>query len=185
MKSLSTIFVFLIVGIIVLNTTKFSIELRFKNPSSNYFFVMMLCILLPLSILLWGILAKTKNRKIAGIILSVLISFPSGVTYFFASRDYDNILFTGTDSSFEKLDEVTVGESWYRLYRTNGDATTSYGLVLRKENKLFLGIETVKNIYSKYKASEGKLKVLNKNELLLRIKPYSKNDKFEIVRIKI
>ncbi|PHS20497.1 MAG: hypothetical protein COA86_00685 [Kangiella sp.] len=185
MKSLSTILVFLIVATIVLNTTKLSIELQFENPSSNYLFVMMLCILLPLSILLWGILAKTKNRKIAGIILSVLIAFPSGIIYFFVSSNYENVLSTGIDSSFEKIDEVTVGDSWYKLYRTNGGATTAYGLVLRKENKLFLGIKTVENIYSKYKAYESTLKVLSQNELLMIIKPYSKRDKFERVRIKI
>ena len=107
------------------------------------------------------------------------------IVFFFASESFSDISVEGVDTSFDKISEVESNGSTYRLYRTNGGATTSFGLVLRKEAKLTSNIKTVKVIFSKYQAREGTLMLINKNSLELRIEPYNENDKLEVITLTI
>jgi hypothetical protein len=92
--------------------------------------------------------------------------------FVFASSDYATIKKQGVDYSFEKIDSLRVNDKNYVLYRTNGGATTAYGLVLRSEKEFISGINVVRAIYNKYKASESSLTLLGGKQTEMEIQPH-------------
>ena len=185
MKFLSIIITSLIVIISVLNIFDLPIEFRFEDPAYNYLFVMSLCVALPLSIFFTAFTLNKRANTILAVAASILLSGPSFVVYFFASSDYESIREHGIDESFEKINEVMVENSRYRLYRTNGGATTSFGLVLRRETELINGLNMVRIMFSKYDASEGVLRILDEHRMELKIEPDSKGGNIEIITLAI
>jgi hypothetical protein len=69
------------------------------------------------------------------------------------------------DTSFQRLRDLPVGRYHAVLYRTNGGATTAYGIIVRQELPLFLGLRLVRNIYHTYRISDVELKVLGPNTI--------------------
>ena len=185
MKFLSIIITSLIVIISVLNIFDLPIEFRFEDPAYNYLFVMSLCVALPLSIFFTAFTLNKRANTILAVAASILLSGPSFVVYFFASSDYESIRTHGIDQSFEKINEVMVDDARYRLYRTNGGATTSFGLVLRRETALIKGVNMVRIMFSKYDASEGVLRILDEHRMELTIAPDMQGGKFEIIQLAI
>lgn len=185
MKYISIFITSLIVIISVLNIFDLPIEFRFEDPAYNYFFVMSLCVALPLSIFLTAFTLNKRANTILAVAASILLSGPSFVVYFFASSDYESIREHGIDQSFEKINEVMVNDARYRLYRTNGGATTSFGLVLRRETALIKGVNMVRIMFSKYDASEGVLRILDEHRMELTIAPDMQGGKFEIIQLAI
>jgi len=122
-----------------LNMLDTPVEIRFSSTQYNYLFVMVLCVLLPLSIFLTSFTLNKRSNKYAGIGLSVFLVFPCSLVYYFSSDSFEDIDRNGVDISFEKINEIKAGGSSYCLYRTNGGATTSFGLVLRKETSVVGG----------------------------------------------
>ena len=51
------------------------------------------------------------------------------------------------DNSFEEVARVS---EYLAVYRTNGGATTAYGIVVRQEQPVFPGILLVRNVFSRY-----------------------------------
>jgi hypothetical protein len=51
------------------------------------------------------------------------------------------------DRSFEKVGQV---DEQLAVYRTDGGATTDYGIVVRQEQLVLLGVLLVKNIFNQY-----------------------------------
>ena len=168
-----------------LNMIDFPVELRFEETKYNYLFVSTLCLLLPISVFLTALTFKNRKYTYFCIALSFSLAVPSALVYFFANSDYKSISQEGIDHSFQQINEIQTNGSTYRLYRTNGGATTSFGLVLRKETNFIKGINTVKVIFSKYKASDSTLLLLNGNTIQMQIEPYSKDDKLEAVTLTI
>ena len=185
MKSISIFITSLIVIVSILNIFDLPIEFRFEDPAYNYFFVMSLCVALPLSIFLTAFTLNKRANTILAVAASILLSGPSFVVYFFASSDYESIREHGIDQSFEKINEVMVNDARYRLYRTNGGATTSFGLVLRRETELIKGVNMVRIMFSKYDASEGVLRILDEHRMELTIAPDMQGGKFEIIQLAI
>ncbi|NRB41483.1 MAG: hypothetical protein HRU20_23930 [Pseudomonadales bacterium] len=185
MKIGSIIFSLIIIGVSILNMFDLPVEIRFEETRYNYLFVMGLCFFLPFSMIMTSLSLKETKNKVLVFSTAFALSFPCSIVYFFANSEYRSIREKGTDFSFEKIREVTVSGVDFRLYRTNGGATTSYGLVLRKEVSILSGLKTVESIFSKYKASESSLIVTEDNKIQLNIEPYSKGDKVEIVTLNI
>jgi hypothetical protein len=92
---------------------------------------MVLAIILPFSALLWSLFRDSKSSKVAGIIFSVCLAAPCYIVFIFANSDYSDIKNEGIDYSLEEINRLQVNNNNYVLYRTNGGATTSFGLVLR------------------------------------------------------
>ncbi len=174
----------IVIIITSLNMMDLPIELRFDNTKYNYLSVSILSVALPLSIFFSALTFKGPKR-ILGVATSFTLSFPCALVLFFASDDFKSISKEGVDHSFEKIRELEAKGSKYRLYRTNGGATTSFGLVLRKETPLITGINTVNVLFSKYKAEDSSLTLTNDNTIELRIEPYGKSDKLEVVTLSI
>ncbi|MGX9463620.1 hypothetical protein ACWXWU_20785 [Shewanella sp. A14] len=185
MKQASNIILIVISLITCLNMIDFPWELRFVNAKYNYLFVMVLAVSLPISALFWSTLRDSKSAKTIGVIISVCLAIPSYLTFTFAKLDYRDIKTNGVDYSFEEINRLEVGNKNYVLYRTNGGATTSFGLVLRMEKEIALGINAVNVIYSKYKASESSLELTNDSQIKMQIQPYDKHGKVEVVVLSI
>jgi len=171
-----------IITIIMLNTISLPIKLRFQDTSLNYLAVMILSILLPLSILIRVFFAKDKATLIT---ILIGISFPSFIVFYFAKLEYHDIKKNNIDVNFQLIQEISKNQQYYRLYLTDGGATTAHGLVLRKEINLPLGLKLVFPIFDKYKAKDATLKFISSDRLKIEIQPYSKGDKVYIKEIKI
>lgn len=175
----------LVVVIAALNMADLPKELRFEETKYNYLFVMVLCILLPLSLILTSLNLKERANRYGCLAVSLLLILPASFLYMVVSTDYDKLSRGAVDGRFEKIDEIEVGESKYRLYRTNGGATTAFGLVLRKESAISEHINVVEVIFSKYQAAESTLRLIDKNSIELQIEPYSKDEHVQVVELKI
>jgi hypothetical protein len=125
------------------------------------------------------------NRNYLGaFVLSGLLGLGCFVVGGFAYQDANKIAQSKIDYSFEKLNEIKHKNGYYRLYRTNGGATTSFGLVLRAESEEFLGIKLVDRVFSKYKASEATMNIVGEN-IELQIQPYSNEEVVQSVLVKM
>ena len=175
----------LVVVIAALNMADLPKELRFEEIKYNYLFVMVLCILLPLSLILTSLNLKERANRYGCLAVSLLLTLPASFLYMVVSIDYDRLSRGGVDGRFERIDEIEVGESKYRLYRTNGGATTAFGLVLRKESAISEHINLVEVIFSKYQAAESTLRLIDENSIELQIEPYSKDEHVQVVELKI
>jgi hypothetical protein len=56
---------------------------------------------------------------------------------------------SGIDASFEKISQIQNGRLAFRLYRTNCGAICSFGLALRREIDLPLGLKLVTTLWGK------------------------------------
>ena len=182
-KLVDTAFYF-VFGFTAFNWAGWPIELRFTESHLNYYFITLLCILLPIS-LFFKILTIGDNRNYLGaFVLSGLLGLGCFVVGGFAYQDANKIAQSKIDYSFEKLNEIKHKNGYYRLYRTNGGATTSFGLVLRVESEEFLGIKLVDRVFSKYKASEATMNIVGEN-IELQIQPYSNEEVVQSVLVKM
>lgn len=181
MKQVSNIILVIIILITSLNMIDFPWEFRFVDVKNNYLFVMVLAVLLPLSAFLWSLFRYSKSRKVVGIVFSVCLAAPCYIVFIFAYSDYDDIKRKGIDYSFEEINRLQTNGNNYVLYRTNGGATTSFGLVLRLEKETGFGLKVVKVIYSKYKASKSTLELTSDNRIKMQIQPYDKHDKADVI----
>ena len=185
MKKFSSILLVLISLITTLNMIDFPWEIRFVDPSSNYLFVMVLAVLIPISTFLWSAFREGTFNKVFSFIVSFCLLLPCYLVFTVAGLDYADIRKEGVDSSFEEINKIQVNENNYILYRTNGGATTSFGLVLRVEKEVTANLKVVNVIYSKYKASDSTLKLVDNEKIEMRIQPYSKGGKVEVVTLSL
>jgi len=72
----------------------------------------------------------------------------------------------------ETLQTVPVGSSQIRIYRTNGGATTSFGIIVQQERSLLLGLKRVKELHSVSPAGMVNIKVVDSRHVRLSYPPY-------------
>lgn len=85
--------------------------------------------------------------KISGILCSILIAIPAFILGMFAFMGAQDALENGEDASLEYLKQAKSELGTYRLYRTNCGATCDYGLDLRREIDLPIGIKLVDSVW--------------------------------------
>ncbi len=177
MKKISTILL-IISSLFVIYDIFSPLHIIFINIKLNYIFMFIVFLMFLSGIIIKILLIKNIYFKILLSILYFLILFSFQLVIIFAFFPYFDIK-NNSDGSFEKIKEINKNNIYYRLYRTDGGATTSFGLVLRKENDLKIGLKIVKTIFSQYKARHANLEVSNNNQLKLVIQPcmHKENDK--------
>jgi uncharacterized SAM-binding protein YcdF (DUF218 family) len=74
---------------------------------------------------------------------------------FFASMHLASVVESGEDTSFQLLERAPYNGSHVAIYRTNGGATTSFGISVRHERKLLPGLLLVRQLGGFYPASEA------------------------------
>ena len=178
----STLFITIISVLIILTIIKFPTEIRFQNPYYNYLFVMSLFILLPISIF---IKIYSSQNKLMWVLISLPILFFSSIIILFITSDLSDINTYSIDPSFELTKQVEYNNTLYKLYRTNGGATTDYGLILMKENNLPLGLKLTKILWEQYHENNATLELIQPNKLKLEIQPYSTHKKVNSIEFKL
>ena len=78
------------------------------------------------------------------------------------------------DLSFEKIRQYVINDETYAIYRTNGGVLTSFGIVVRREEKVLLGLVQVKRICDCYPADDVQLLKRNAASLDCIFPPYGK-----------
>jgi hypothetical protein len=138
---------------------------RFEDERLNYAAFITLVLATPFS-LLW-IAFKYFNGLFKGLLfaVSVFLALPAGFISLLVLPDLLS-LNRGVDESFKKIDELETEGDFYRLYRTNGGATTTYGLVVRQEHPLYFGLKLKRNVVS-FDAYEGKLSQVSPTKIRL------------------
>jgi len=89
-----------------------------------------------------------------------------------ASMGLREVIVHGTDPGFEYLHSTQLSRSRVAAYRTNGGATTSFGIVVRHEKPILPGVYRVEEIFHSYPAFEADVTVVGENEVKISVPPY-------------
>ena len=122
--------------------------IRFESPELNGLFGFALAFLLPwLAVMAIFRVGRRWTTIIAiiAILPTVLYSGVVGFAFMWTGFGLD-----GRDNTFERFSDSRWQRSHIRLYRTDGGATTDFGVVVRQERTLFPGVEIVRPIDSFY-----------------------------------
>jgi hypothetical protein len=153
---------------------------RFELPALNYATVLVLTLAIPASLLWLAFTGLTGIWRWLVTALAVLVALP--VLFFsliIATYIFD-IVRSGVDSSFEPIAELGSPPISYNLYRTNGGATTSFGIVLRKEWALLPGFKVVTNVHSFYPAYDAAFERINTHRVRVHVQPYGPSGRDEL-----
>lgn len=170
----------LLIATIVLWLLPILFGVRFLNPFYNLCYAMFIAFISPFILLFKSLVLERRWKKIIGALISLIVALPCALFLFFESYTAFDIHDSGKDPGFELIQEVSKDKYNYRLYRTNGGATTSFGLDLRKERNVGMGIKTTHSIHGKYPASDGKMEIRDEKILILTIEPYLKGKPEEV-----
>jgi len=83
-----------------------------------------------------------------------VFSVLSLIIWSFFAFIYTGAIIHNTDYSFEKIKDIKIKNNHYAVYRTNGGAMTSFGIVVRKEFYILPFLKYSSVVYEKYPASE-------------------------------
>ncbi len=149
--------------------------LRFSNPKANYFFSIIF-LTIPLLLLINGFFFKKYRLKVLN---GLVLIFPSLIMLNFillnlislVSIKEDNI-----DPSFDCVNTISLEKSIINVYRTDGGATTSIGIVVRQEMELLFGLKLVKNVFNEYPKYDVEVKQVDLNKIVVDGKPFLLNN---------
>lgn len=141
------------------------IGIRFTSPRLNYL-AFGAILLIPIICFISTRLNRNEKNKIVRIVAALsILTIPSFLIWLFlVSIWVPDIMWRDIDYSFELIRTEKVGANYIRVYRTNGGATTDFGVVVRKETKLLPGLYFIKPIGSKYHA--GNADIINENGVI-------------------
>lgn len=91
------------------------------------------------------------------------------------------IIADGADASFERLEVVPLAAGHLAIYRTNGGATTSFGVSVRHECRLVPGLLRVRNVWSKNPAYTVRAQTLSSDLVLFSSPSYGERRPNQIV----
>jgi hypothetical protein len=134
--------------------TDWPIAVRFQIDTLNYYFVALLLVSVPV-VLFWISLGLRSWRRIAGASIAVLLIAVCLIPAYWAFTSAPQFGEPGT----QILDVAELDGFVYKLYQTDCGAPCDFGLLLREEHNLPLGLKTVGNIWVKNHEESGSLKV--------------------------
>jgi hypothetical protein len=156
---------------------------RFESPSLNYGTVIVLAVAIPCLLFWLGIsLRSIAWRWIVGL-LAFVLSLPITLFTIFALMELRQITEDGIDDGFLQISQLQGAHSALVLYRTNGGATTSFGIVLRRERLLIPGLKLVTVLHASYPAYDATLELLPSGSTRLTVAPYRSGGTGEVHEI--
>ena len=126
-----------------------------------------------LALLMWR--HRGASRTVGAIFVG-LLALPS---LFLASC----ILLFGDQEGMERLRDGQTGGYHFVVYRTNGGATTSFGICVRQELLLPLGLHFVREVYRHNRSNDATVKVLAPDAIKI-ISSSNEEPKAEIIRLR-
>jgi hypothetical protein len=155
---------------------------RFSYLPLNYLFAIALALMLPITLMIFTFSIRWTWLRWIARAAAVLIFLPMAMFALLALFQLIAGVTGSTDTSFEKIAELNGNHGTYRLYRTNGGAMTSFGLVLRRERAILPGLKLVTVLRSYYPASDATLESISSARGRLTVAPYTERmqgDTFE------
>ncbi|WP_341503140.1 hypothetical protein [Gallaecimonas sp. GXIMD4217] len=144
-----------------------------QNPVADIWLTLACWILSALALLRLVMVIPYKDvRGVAFVFLAVIL-IPWIIVIPFVAMAAIQSLSLGYYPVEMPLDAISDGTSRYRLYQTNYGATTDFGLSLREETLLPLGLMRSKKLYYRDHSRTGSLK-FGGERLQLTIDPYGK-----------
>jgi hypothetical protein len=119
--------------------------IRFSAPLVNFVVGSALAFLLPwgAACMIWEA-GRRRNRVLAACIVVLLI--PYSLVVLLGSATTAMAFKGGHDMSFDRIAELAWDGTSVRLYRTDGGATTDYGVVARQERRILPGLMLVRTL---------------------------------------
>ena len=132
-----------------------------------------MCLALTIPAVLLGVslLFPTLKGKIIGITLAF---FPSVLMCFVGlllAEIVVDVIRTGKDPTFIQLQTVSAGETRVIAYRTDGGATTDFGLAVRQEMTIIPGVLLVRRLLEEYHARDASLEVEGPDRIKVIVGP--------------
>lgn len=153
---------------------------RFEAAWLNYASFILLALAAPALLLRLAIGYLKGVWRWLTISIAAVILLPVSLIVLYAASDMSEIYGSGVDLSFEKIKEIKSGGHYYRLYRTNGGATTSYGLALRKEFLILPGVKLISLLQGFYPAYEARFEQVEPSKMRLIVSPYKPEGKEKV-----
>ena len=144
---------------------------RFENTALNYFTFILIGLAFPLSIALIAVIYTEGFGGWVLIAFAACASLPIGLAVLYTLFSIATLQ-DGIDVSYKKINELRITSDYYRVYLTNGGATTGFGLVVRREIPIATGLKFVKHIKG-LDGSEGRLEQLSHSRIRLTYMRYT------------
>jgi hypothetical protein len=154
--------------------------LRFTAPLANALIFSALQ-LIPFILLVFALAAGPWWARILWCILFVPLAAFAGIVGACGALQSTAIVADGVDASFERLDVVPLPTGHLAIYRTNGGATTSFGISVRQECRLLPGLLRVRHIWGAYPAYEVRTQILAPDRIQFSSPAYGDRRPGEIV----
>lgn len=135
--------------------------LRFRCQILNHIFVLFL-LFIPWVLFINGFFLKHLISKIINTIVFII---PSILSIPIAFIIIIGLVTFSWKYAFVQIHDYNFKSYSISVYRTDGGATTSYGVVVRQEKEVIFGLLLVKNLYSKYHRDDIPIKILNNHEI--------------------
>ena len=185
-RSVIPLFTLGVVVTIIVALVELPAVARFEYAPANYAVVTALALAVP-CLLIWlslTLLAKRNWWRWVLCAAAFLVSIPFVLFALFASMELASVAAKSVDLSFEPVGELQSEHAAYRVYRTNGGPTTSFGIVLRREHSLAPGLKLVTVVRNFYPASDATLERLPSGLFRLTVAPYGQGDKGQVFEFK-
>lgn len=144
----------LVWGFVWLNLSSLPMQLRLNSVAGNYAVCALLTMSLPLSLAWLALRLPWRTARGLGVLAALLLALPcllfACLVAFSGSLVQSNV-----DPAMEFIHEASTGAKHYRLYRTNCGATCAFGLLLREEIDLPIGMRLVTPRWSADRMENG------------------------------
>ncbi len=164
-NSISWVLLALLLAMFAQGALKLPYQLRFESPGLNYWIFAVAAISFPMLAFSVGASLSTKWARWLTYLCALILAIPCLTM---ASCAAIEAPLEGRDLSYELISEAKDGNIAYRLYRTNCGATCEFGLDLREERQVFLGLNLVSPIWSRPRGHEGQV-VITESQILVSI----------------
>lgn len=157
----------ILLGVLFLMVTiRFNHVIVFENPIVNLRLILAIYFIFIL-LLINSFLLKQIWAKVISAVSFGFFCLLGSVVVLFTLSEIDNIKRNGgKDLGFQCINEINFDNTKIKAYRTNGGATTDFGIVVREEKNLFFGILFTNTIFEKYHMDSVILKVDNKTLII-------------------
>lgn len=154
------IFYLVLVLIYILGLLNFFFpKLRFQYPLANQIFMLFL-LFIPWILVVNGFLFKRLLLKILNLIFLII---PCLIALPFAFFIIVGIVTSSYQNAFMPIHHLNLKSFSVTAYRTNGGATTAYGIVVQQEKKILPGVLLVKKLYKEYPGEDILIKRISDN----------------------
>jgi hypothetical protein len=157
-------FLYALFTTLVLFTLRYNNVIVAESPIVNE----LLYILFWVAILFLFIESLSLKNLFARILLSILFGIVALIGFvfvFFSAFEIINLATSDKNLSFECIHQINYQNENIKVYRTNGGATTDFGIVVRSERKILPGILLVNEFIHSYPMDTVSLEVANNSIL--------------------